>query len=64
MTLVFRNQDDSIIDQVMTYEGSLADADLPNIAFHSEPLLNGRKDYEHLEPAQRKGNHSSYLLPS
>ena len=32
----------------------LADADLPNIAFHSGPLLNGRKDYEHLESAQRK----------
>ena len=35
LTLVFHNQADSIIDQVMTYERSLADADLPNIAFHS-----------------------------
>ena len=31
LTLVFHNQADSIIDQVMTYERSLADADLPNI---------------------------------
>ena len=46
LTLVFHNQADSIIDQVMTYERSLADADLPNIAFHSEPLMNGHKDYE------------------
>ena len=45
LTLVFHNQADSIIDQVMTYERSLADADLPNIAFHSEPLMNGHKDY-------------------
>ena len=29
LTLVFHNQADSIIDQVMTYERSLADADLP-----------------------------------
>ena len=54
LTLVFHNQADSIIDQVMIYERSLADADLPNIAFHSEPLMNGHKDYEYLEPAQRK----------
>ena len=45
LTLVFHNQADSIIDQVMTYERSLADADLPNIGVHSEPLMNGHKDY-------------------
>lgn len=32
LTLVFHNQADSIIDLVMTYERSLADADLPNIS--------------------------------
>ena len=28
--------------------------DLPNIPFHSEPLMNGHKDYEFLNIEQRK----------
>ena len=28
------------------YERSLANADLPNIPFHSEPLPNGHGEYE------------------
>ena len=54
LTLVFHNQSDSIAEQVWTYERSLANADLPNVPFHSEPLLNGHGDYEYLLPEQRK----------
>ncbi len=54
LTLVFHDQADSIAEQVAVYERSLATADLPNIPFHSEPLLNGHGDYENLEPRQRK----------
>lgn len=54
LTLVFHDQAVSIAEQVATYERSLANADLPNIPFHSEPLLNGHDDYKHLEPEQRK----------
>lgn len=54
LTLVFHDQADDIRNQVMHYEQSLARADLPNIPFHSEPLLNGHGPYEGLDPSQRK----------
>jgi hypothetical protein len=38
----------------MRYEQALSRADLPNISFRSEPLLNGHGTYEGLEPSQRK----------
>jgi hypothetical protein len=44
LTLVFHDQAASIAEQVAIYERSLATADLPNIPFHSEPLLNGHGD--------------------
>lgn len=54
LTLVFHDQADSITEAVTGYEGKLANADLPNIPFHSEPLMNGHKEYEHLGISQRK----------
>ena len=54
LTLVFHDQANGIVEQVATYERSLANADLPNIPFHSEPLLNGHGEYEYLGPEQRK----------
>ena len=54
LTLVFHDQAASIAEQVAIYERSLATADLPNIPFHSEPLLNGHGDYRYLGPEQRK----------
>ena len=45
LTLVFHDQADSIAGAVTGYEAKLARADLPNIPFHSEPLMNGHKDY-------------------
>ena len=54
LTLVAHDQADSIVEMVSHYERALSDADLPNIPFHSEPLLNGHGDYENLEPEQRK----------
>ena len=54
LTLVFHNQADSIAEAVTGYEAKLARADLPNIPFHSEPLMNGHKDYEFLGIEQRK----------
>ncbi len=54
LTLVFHDQADSIAEAVTGYEARLARADLPNIAFHSEPLMNGHKEYEYLDIVQRK----------
>lgn len=54
LTLVFHDQADSIAEAVTGYESKLARADLPNIPFHSEPLMNGHKDYEFLNIEQRK----------
>lgn len=47
LTLVFHDQADSIAEAVTGYETKLARADLPNIPFHSEPLMNGHKDLLH-----------------
>ena len=54
LTLVFHDQADSVAEAVTGYEAKLARADLPNIPFHSEPLMNGHKDYEFLDIEQRK----------
>ena len=54
LVLVFHDQADSIAEAVTGYEAKLARADLPNIPFHSEPLMNGHKDYEFLDIEQRK----------
>ena len=54
LTLVVHDQADSIAEKIVYYERALTEADLPNIPFHSEPLLNGRADYENLLPEQRK----------
>ncbi len=54
LTLVFHDQADSISRAVTGYESKLARADLPNIPFHSEPLMNGHKDHEFLGIEQCK----------
>ena len=54
LTLVFHDQSEGIADAVTDYEAKLARADLPNIPFHSEPLMNGHKDYANLRIEQRK----------
>ena len=54
MTLVFHDQADSIAEAVTRYEAKLARANFPNIPLHSEPLMNGHKDYEFLNIEQRK----------
>lgn len=54
LTLVFHNQADDIMDEIRDYEERLVRAGLPNAAFHSEPLLNGHKEYEGLTVEQRK----------
>ena len=54
LTLVFHDQADSIAEAVTGYEAKLARADLLNIPFHSEPLMNGHKGHEFLGVEQRK----------
>ena len=54
LTLVFHDQADDILSEVRSYERRLAENGLPDIAFHSEPLLNGHKGYEGLAIEQRK----------
>lgn len=52
--MVIHNQSEEITDKIISYEKSLVLADLPNIPFHSEPLLNGHEAYEDLEIKTRK----------
>ncbi len=54
LTLVIHDQSEGIAEKVARYEESLLRADLPNIPFHSEPLLNGHGPYEGMPIAQRK----------
>lgn len=54
LTLVFHNQADEIFSQLRDYRNSLRNSSLPDIPFHSEPLLNGHKDYANLTLMQRK----------
>lgn len=54
LALVLHDQSDKIVDKVLAYERSLVLADLPNIPFHSEPLLNGHEGYEALGIKDRK----------
>ncbi|MBR3327522.1 MAG: DUF3800 domain-containing protein [Atopobiaceae bacterium] len=54
LTLVVHDQADPIARVIGNYEGHLTLRDLPNIPFHSEPLLNGHGDYANLELSQRK----------
>ena len=54
LTLVIHDQADSISEKVARYEESLLRSDLPNIPFHSEPLLNGHGPYQGTSLEQRK----------
>ena len=54
LTLVIHDQSESIADKIARYEQSLLDSDLPNIPFHSEPLLNGHGPYEGIGLQARK----------
>ena len=54
LTLVFHDQADDILSEVRSYEKRLAENGLPDIAFHSEPLLNGHGPYQGMSLEQRK----------
>ena len=54
LTLVLHNQTDDISEKIACYEDALRQANLPNIPFHSEPLLNGHGSYEGLPIESRK----------
>lgn len=54
LTLVTHDQAEAISEKVVHYERALSDCDLPNIPFHSEPLLNGHGEYSDLDISQRK----------
>lgn len=52
--MVLHDQRKEIKPNIARYESSLLNADLPNVAFHSEPLLNGHGSYEFLSLEKRK----------
>lgn len=54
LTLVLHDQNEGIANDISIYEQSLTAADIPNIPFHSEPLLNGHDAYEDLTLECRK----------
>lgn len=57
---MLHDQSNDIRKTVETYERALAHTSLPDIPFHSEPLLNGHKGYETLSLTQRKKLLSSF----
>lgn len=62
LTLVLHDQSEDIARQVGAYERSLSQAGLPDIPFHSEPLLNGHDEYKNVEPEDRKRLLSSFSV--
>ena len=54
LTLVILDQSESIAEKITRYELSLLDSGLPNIPFHSEPLLNGHGPYQEIDLQARK----------
>lgn len=54
ITLVFHDQSDGIMGEINRYKMRLAENGLPDVAFRSEPLLNGHKEYGGLTVEQRK----------
>ena len=54
LTLVIHDQSDSISDKVARCGEFLPRFDLPNIPFHSEPLLNSHGSYLGMSLEQRK----------
>lgn len=54
LTLVVHDQSVRISDKVARYEESLVRSEIPNIPFHSEPLLNGHGPYEGMPIESRK----------
>lgn len=60
LTLVLHDQANAIKSNIFQYENSLLHSDLPNIPFHSEPLLNGHDPYDNLGLDQRKKMLSSF----
>lgn len=63
LTLVIHDQSEGIADKISRYEQSLVDSGLPDIPFHSEPLLNGHGPYEGISlQARKKMLHSFNVL--
>ena len=54
LTIVMHDQSKDVSEKIACYEESLANRNLPNFPFHSEPLLNGRGDYANLPIEIRK----------
>ena len=54
LTLVMHDQADDIAERVGRYEGALLRSGLPDIPFHSEPLLNGHGPYGGMSLESRK----------
>jgi hypothetical protein len=54
LTLVMHDQSDDISEELARYAESLRLAGLPDVPFHSEPLLNGHKGYQGLGIEERK----------
>lgn len=54
ITLMFHDQSDGIMGDINRYKMRLTENGLPDVAFHSGPLLNGHKGYEGLTVEQQK----------
>lgn len=54
LTVVFHDQSNPIQPYLDAYRRSLTIAELPDIPYHSEPLMNGHKEYAHLDLSKRK----------
>lgn len=62
LTLVAHDQSDDIAGSIASYERSLADKALPNVAFHASPLMNGKDAYKDMPIETRKRLMSSFRV--
>jgi len=54
LTLVFHDQDDDIMPNIVRHESGLRNSGLPDIPFHMSPLLNGHGNFWNLDLDIRK----------
>lgn len=62
LTLVAHDQGDGIGESIVSYERSLADKGLPDVAFHASPLMNGKDAYKDMPIETRKRLLSSFRV--
>ncbi len=62
LTVVMHDQSESIADSIESYESALRAKGLPDIPFHTSPLMNGKDMYSGLDLGTRKALLGSFRV--